>query len=52
MGSPVENCGKGDFEPFDLKNRFEVLYRPTNIVGCRLDIVFDFVNDWHKNIHI
>ena len=33
---------------FDLKNRFEVFHRPTNIARGRFDILFHFSNDWYK----
>ena len=53
-GAPREalwkTVGKVIFSLFDLKNRFEVFHRPTNIAGGRLDILFHFPNDWYKNI--
>ena len=53
-GAPREalwkTVGKVIFSLFDLKNRFEVFHRPTNIAGGRLDILFHFPNDWYNNI--
>ena len=53
-GAPREalwkTVGKVIFSLFDLKNRFEVFHRPTNIARGRLDILFYFPNDWDKNI--
>ena len=45
-----KTVGKAIFSLFDLKNRFEVFLRPTNIAGSRLDILFHFPNDWYENI--